>query len=95
MFPMPHISHLLKRIREAQFISTINLAKEYWQIPMKPSDCAKTAFGMLWGLFEFLCMLFRLNGVASTFQRLMNALLAPHAAYTAAYIDDTVIFTMT
>lgn len=88
---MPHVTHLMEKIGEAKFISTTDLAKGYWQIPMKPSDCAKTAFGTLWGLFEFQCMPFGLNGAAATFQRLMDSLLAPH---TAAYIDDIIVYTM-
>lgn len=61
---------------------------------MKPSHYAKTAFGTPWGLFKILCMPFRLNGTAATFQRLTDLLLAPHVAYAAAYINDIVIFTM-
>lgn len=38
-------------------------------------------------------MPFELNGMAATFQRLMDTLLAPHVAYVAAYIDDIIIFT--
>ncbi|KYO33923.1 hypothetical protein Y1Q_0024536 [Alligator mississippiensis] len=92
-FPMPYVTHLIERIGEARYISTLNLAKGYWQIPLRPTDCAKTSFGTPWGLFEFIRMLFSLNGAAATFQRLMDTLLAPHAAYAAAYIDDIIIFT--
>ncbi|KYO19557.1 hypothetical protein Y1Q_0007488 [Alligator mississippiensis] len=92
-FPMPYVSHLIERIGEARYISTLDLAKGYWQIPLRPSNCTKTAFGTPWGLFEFVRMPFGLNGAAATFQRLMETLLAPHAAYAAAYIDDIIIFT--
>ncbi|KYO19952.1 hypothetical protein Y1Q_0021887 [Alligator mississippiensis] len=44
-FPMPYVSHLIERIGEARYISTLDLAKGYWQIPLRPGDCAKTAFG--------------------------------------------------
>ncbi|XP_025061953.1 GTP cyclohydrolase 1-like [Alligator sinensis] len=90
---MPHIAHLIERIREAQYISTIDLTKRYWQIPMRPTDSAKTAFGMPWSLLEFVQMPFGLNGTAATFQRLMDTLLAPHVSYAAAYINDIIIFT--
>ncbi|KYO27729.1 hypothetical protein Y1Q_0005283 [Alligator mississippiensis] len=91
-FPMPHVTHLVEKIGEAQYITTLDLAKGYWQIPMRSTDCAKTAFGTPWGLFKFTRMPFGLNGVAATFQRLMDNLLAPHAAYAVAYIDDIIIF---
>ncbi|KYO38472.1 hypothetical protein Y1Q_0015702 [Alligator mississippiensis] len=89
---MPHITHLIERIGEAQYISTLNLAKGYWQIPMRPEECAKTAFGTPWGLFKFIRMLLGLNSAAGIFRRLMDTLLAPHTSYAAAYIDDIIIF---
>ncbi|KYO47687.1 hypothetical protein Y1Q_0019774 [Alligator mississippiensis] len=92
-FPMPYVSHLIERIGEARYISTLDLAKGYWQIPLRTANCAKTAFGTPWGLFKFVRMPFGLNGAAAIFQRLMEMLLAPHAAYVAAYIDDIIIFT--
>lgn len=58
---------------------------------MAPKDCAKTAFRMLWGLFEFLQIPLGLNGAVATVQRLMDSLLAPHVAYAAAYIDDDIV----
>ncbi|KYO43630.1 hypothetical protein Y1Q_0013639 [Alligator mississippiensis] len=92
-FPMPHIAHLLEKIGETRYIFTIALAGGYWQILMRPSDCAKTAFRTPWALFEFLRMPFGLKGAAATFQRLTDSLLAPDAAYADAYIKDIVIFT--
>ncbi|KYO45417.1 hypothetical protein Y1Q_0015088 [Alligator mississippiensis] len=83
------------RIGEAQYISTLDLAKGYWQIPVAPADRPKKAFGMPWGLYEFVRMPFGLHGVAATFQRLMDRLLAPHAGYAAAYIDDIIIYSPT
>lgn len=61
---------------------------------MALKDCNKTAFGTLWGLYEFLQMPFGLHRAAATFQKLMDTILAPHGAYAAAYIDD-IIFTKT
>lgn len=56
-FPMPHITHLLEKIGEVRYMSTTNLAKGYRQIPMRPLDCAKTAFGMPWGyLSSYGCL---------------------------------------
>ncbi|KYO35361.1 hypothetical protein Y1Q_0007949 [Alligator mississippiensis] len=73
-FPMPHVTHLIEKIGEAQYITMLDLAKKYWQIPMHSTDCAKTAFRTPWGLFEFTRMPFGLNGAAATFQRLMDNL---------------------
>ncbi|XP_059587844.1 probable GH family 25 lysozyme 3 [Alligator mississippiensis] len=40
-------------------------------------------------------MPFGLHGAAATFQRLMDQILAPHAEYAAAYMDDIVIYSQT
>ncbi|KYO20669.1 hypothetical protein Y1Q_0012557 [Alligator mississippiensis] len=55
----------------------------------------KTAFGTPCGLYEFVRMPFGLHGAAATFQRLMDQILAPHAEYAAAYIDDIIVYTRT
>ncbi|XP_059582206.1 uncharacterized protein LOC132243291 [Alligator mississippiensis] len=94
-FPMPQVDKLIERIGEAQYISTLDLAKGYWQIPVALADRPKTAFGMPWGLYEFVRMPFGLHGAAATFQRLTDRLLAPHAEYAAAYIDDIIIYSPT
>ncbi|XP_019391689.1 PREDICTED: uncharacterized protein LOC109310815 [Crocodylus porosus] len=90
---MPQVNELVERIGQANFISTLDLLKGYWQIPLRPEDQPKTAFGMPWGLYKFKRMPFRLNGAAATFQRLIDWILAPHQEYPAAYIDDIVMYT--
>ncbi|XP_019360160.1 PREDICTED: protein Wnt-7a [Gavialis gangeticus] len=92
---MPQISERVERIGQAKFISTLDLSKGYWQIPLRKEDQPKTAFGTPWGLFEFKRMPFGLSGAAAIFQRLMDWLLAPHQGYAAAYIDNIVIYTET
>ncbi|KYO21829.1 hypothetical protein Y1Q_0000515 [Alligator mississippiensis] len=94
-FPMPQVDELIEWIEEAQYISTLDLAKGYWQIPVAPADQPKTAFGTPWGLYKFVRMPFGLHGVAATFQRLIDQLLAPHAGYATAYIDDINIYSPT
>ncbi|KYO45131.1 hypothetical protein Y1Q_0007420 [Alligator mississippiensis] len=93
--PMPQVYELIERIGEAQYISTLDLAKGYWQIPVALAHRPKTAFGTPWGLYEFVRMPFGLHEAAATFQRLMDRLLAPHAGYAAAYIDDIIIYSPT
>lgn len=62
-------------------------------MPLRREDRAKTAFGTLWGLYEFKRMPFRLHGVDTTFQRLINWVLGPHQQYVAAYINDIRVYT--
>ena len=50
-YPMPRIDEMLDAIGNAKYISTLDLAKGYWQIPMDKQDCEKTAFSSPLGLF--------------------------------------------
>lgn len=76
----------------ARYLSTLDLMKGYWQIPLMPISHEKTAFPTPYGLFRFVTMLFSLHGEAATFQRLMNKLLQHHDQYTAAYRGDIVVY---
>uniref|UniRef100_K7EYA7 Gypsy retrotransposon integrase-like protein 1 n=1 Tax=Pelodiscus sinensis TaxID=13735 RepID=K7EYA7_PELSI len=94
-YPMPRVEELLERIGEAQYLSTIDLTKGYWQIPLTPGAREKTAFATPFGLYQFVTMPFGLHGAAATFQRLMDRILRQHQAFAVAYIDDIVIFSTT
>lgn len=43
-FSMPPIEEMLEQIGQAQYITTLDLSKGYWQIPMASEDLAKMAF---------------------------------------------------
>uniref|UniRef100_K7EX43 Gypsy retrotransposon integrase-like protein 1 n=1 Tax=Pelodiscus sinensis TaxID=13735 RepID=K7EX43_PELSI len=94
-YPMPRVNELLERLGKAHYISTLDLTKGYWQIPLTPASEDKTAFATPFGLFQFITMPFGLNGAAATFQRLMDKVLYKHQEYAAAYIDDIVIYSET
>ncbi|XP_065407431.1 uncharacterized protein LOC135972648 [Chrysemys picta bellii] len=93
-YPMPRVDELLERLGGAKYLSTLDLTKGYWQIPLTPNSRAKTAFPTPFGLFQFVTMPFGLHGAAATFQRLMNKVLQPHDQYAAAYIDDIVVYSL-
>jgi hypothetical protein len=57
---------------------------------MHPADILKTAIITLFGLFEFLRLTFGLRNVGSTFQRLMDRVLA-RLAFAFVYLDDIII----
>lgn len=92
MFPMPHVARLIERIGKAWYITTLDLTKGYWQIPVAKRD---HAFETLWGLYELIRMPFKLYVTAAMVQHLMDRILAPYARYATAYIDDIVVFTQT
>ena len=57
-YPMPRVEELLHEISNAQFITTLDLAKGYWQVPVSKEDMEKTAFVIPKGLYQFITMPF-------------------------------------
>lgn len=90
-YPMPRVDEMVERLGKAKFLSTLDLCKGYWQVPLSPRAQELTAFRTPAGLFQFRVMPFGLHGAAATFQRLMDEVLRGAEDYAAAYIDDVII----
>ena len=94
-YPMPRIENLLEKIGAAKCITTLDLCKGYWQVQLEESNQHYTAFRNPAGLYQFTVMPFGLHGGPATFQRLMNQVLQGYDNYSAAYLDEVVIFSNT
>lgn len=92
-YPLPYISRVLDKLREANYISTIDLKNGYWQIPLCKSSKPITAFtvpGL--GLYHFKVIPFDLHSAPATFQRLLDTIIGPDLEPKAfAYLDDIII----
>ncbi|XP_068121096.1 uncharacterized protein [Hyperolius riggenbachi] len=91
-YPMPRVDELIERLGPARYITTLDLTRGYWQIPLTPTAREKTAFSSPQGLFHYVRMPFGLHGAPATFQRLMDEVLRPHQHFASVYLDDVVIF---
>ena len=89
---MPRVEEIFESIGSLTVISTLDLAKGYWQIPMAPDSKEETAFTTPFGLYEFEVMPFGLHNAPATFQRTMNHVLRDCRGFSGAYIDDIVVF---
>ena len=87
---MPQIEELLDQIGNATFITTLDLAKGYWQVPMNPEDREKTAFVSPKGLYQFTVMPFGLSEAPATFQRMMDEVLRGTDSFTGVYLDNII-----
>ena len=94
-YPMPRIDDLLERLGKAKYISTIDLSRGYWQVPLRERAKEITAFRTPFGLYHFRVMPFGLQGAPASFQRLMDTILAGVHEFAAAYLDDVVIYSNT
>ena len=90
-YPMPRIDKLIDRLGRAVYITTLDLTKGYWQVPVAKRDRPKTAFTTPFGQFQFRRMPFGLQGAPATFQRMMDRVLEGLREYTSAYLDDLII----
>ena len=90
-YPMPRVDEILNRLGQANYISSIDMTKGYWQIPLAEESKDKTAFTTPFGLFEFCVMPFGLHGAPATFQRLMDNILLNERESSDAYIDDVTV----
>ena len=94
-FPLPRIDELIDKLGQATHISTLDLERGYHQIIVHKDSVCKTAFITQQGKWEYVRMPFGLKNAPSVFQRLMNSMLADMARFSAAYIDDIVVFSKT
>lgn len=72
---MPRTDELIDRLGKAKYITTLDLSKGYWQVPMQEEDKGKTAFSTPNGFFQFQVMPFGLSGAPGTFQRMMDRVI--------------------
>ena len=91
-YPMTRVDEMIDQLGRAQYLSTLDLTRGYWQVPVSAKDQHKTAFVTPFGLFEFRRMLFGLQGAPVTFQPMMDRLLDGLGDFAKDYIDDLIIF---
>lgn len=92
-YPLPNMLGILDQLRQAHYISTIDLSQAYFQIPL--ADAAKpiTAFIVPGrGLFQFTRMPFGLSNAPATLQRYIEKVLGPELyPHVFVYLDDIII----
>ena len=91
-YPMPRIDEMLDTVGKSNYLTTLDLTKGYWQVPMSQDDKAKTAFISPLGLMQFTVMPFGLSGAPATFQRLMDNILAGLEHIARVCLDDIIVY---
>ena len=91
-YPLPRIDDSLEQLAGSAWFSTLDLCSGYWQVEMHPDDSYKTAFATRRGLFQFKVMPFGLCCAPSTFERLMETVLAGlQWDICLVYLDDVIV----
>ncbi|XP_065901363.1 uncharacterized protein [Dysidea avara] len=91
-YPMPRVDDILDKVGQARYISTLDLAKGYWQVPVAVEDRPKTAFITPQGLYQLRMMPFGLCGAPATFQRMMDHVIRGMNKFASAYLNDLFVF---
>lgn len=93
-YPLPYVSSILDRLRNARFISSIDLKSAYWQVPLEEQSKEKTAFTVPGrGLYQFTRMPFGLHNAPATWQRFVDKVLGSLDGSVFVYLDDIIIVT--
>ena len=96
-FPLPRIDDLLHKVGQAGIFSKMDMQSGFHQVPMEEDSIETTGFSLPETVegsshFEWIVMPFGLMNAPSTFQRLVSRVLVGCETFTAAYIDDILIF---
>jgi len=94
-YPMIRIQDILKSLGNANYITTLDAEKGYWQVPMDENSKKYTAFRTRKGLYEYNVLPFGLKNSPATFQRIMNEVLEGFSKFAMVYQDDIIIFSST
>ena len=87
-YPIPRVDKLIDRVSGANYITTLDLTKGFWQVPVAKEDREKTAFTTPHGLFQFRRMPFGLQGAPATFQRMVDKLLDGLSEFVRACVNQ-------
>lgn len=97
-YSLPYISEILDNLRDAKYLTSLDLSKSFWQILIKEEDRCKTAFYIpTRGTFQFKSMPFGLTNAPATQQRLVDQLFyGPEFEHKVfVFIDDIIIVSPT
>lgn len=94
-YPLPLVTHTLDKLRDARYLSTLDIKSAYWQIEVDDASKPITAFVVPGrGLFQFKRLPFGLHNAPATWQRFIDRVLGVDLEpYVFVYLDDIIIVT--
>ena len=91
-FPLPSMEHLLVKVSNSKFFSTLDMKSGYYEIPVDNESKEKTAFIANNCLYHFNFLPFGMCNGPSHFSRTILALLRPLiGSCVLVYLDDIIV----
>ena len=96
-YPLPRVDRILSMLKDAKYISSIDLRKAFWRVPLDETSREKTAFAIPGkGLYHFKVMPFGLCNSAQNMQRVMDSIFGPrYEPNIFVYLDDIIVTSAT
>lgn len=96
-YPLPYVSDTLDKLKNARYMSSLDIKSAYWQIPVAMESRPLTAFTVPGrGLFQFKRLPFGLHSAPATWQRFADQVIkADLEQYVFVYLDDIIVVTDT
>lgn len=94
-YPIPNIEERVERVSKAKFISTLDLVRGYWQVPLTERASRYAAFVSPLGTFRPRMLSFGLKNAPFCFSNLMDRVLNGLGDFALPYLDDIAIFSDT
>ena len=92
-YPIPRIEESLDALTGSKWFSTLDLASGYWQVELDDDAKDKSAFTVRGGLYAWNVMPFGLSNAPSTFERLMERVMAGlQWDILLVYLDDIIVY---
>jgi hypothetical protein len=87
------IEDLFDQLKGARVFTKIDLRSGYYQLRIRPSDIAKTAFTTRYGLYEYTLISFGLTNAPAYFMYLMNKVFMEYLdKFVVVFIDDILVY---
>ncbi|XP_064462613.1 uncharacterized protein LOC135373319 [Ornithodoros turicata] len=92
VYPIPNVEERVERVSRAKFITTLDLVRGYWQVPMSKTAKRYAAFTTPFGTYLPKMLSFGLKNAPFCFSKLMDQILRGAEKYAVPYLDDVAVF---
>lgn len=92
VFPIPNIDERIEKVSAARYISTLDLVRGYWQVPLSERAQRYATFVTPFGTFAPTVLSFGLKNAPFCFSSLMSRVLRGMDDYAVPYLDDVAVF---